>query len=113
MFLSTVLISVLIIGVAFGLIGLRILLVKNGEFRGTSIGGIEANELMKRLPEIAISTSAACTSATRLPSYVLGAMGLSADAIRGSVRISVGRFTTEAEIVRATERLLDCVVSAR
>ncbi len=99
-----------------GVDGLRVNGRRNRRLANTtnvSIEGIEADELMKRVPEIAMSTSAACTSATRLPSYVLGAMGLSADAIRGSIRISIGRFTTEAEIGQATERLLDCVVTAR
>ncbi|HLY08001.1 MAG TPA: cysteine desulfurase family protein [Planctomycetota bacterium] len=63
--------------------------------------GIDADELMAQLPELALSSSAACTSARMQPSYVLGAMGHSDERIRGSLRMSIGRFTTEEEISTA------------
>ncbi len=71
-----------------------------------SIPGRVAGEMMRQMPELAVSTSAACTSATRLPSYVLGAMGLSDEVIRGSLRVSLGRFTTDDEIDRARDGLI-------
>lgn len=70
-----------------------------------SFPGRDAEQLMKRLPELALSTSSACTSASRQPSYVLGAMGLDEATIRGSLRISLGRFSTDAEIDAAVGML--------
>jgi len=73
-----------------------------------SFAGIESEALMKIVPDVAVSTSSACTSALLQPSYVLGALGCSEETIRGSVRFSLGRFTTEAEIDTA----VSCVVEA-
>lgn len=69
----------------------------------TNIGfdGVDADALMKSLPDLAMSSSAACTSARLQPSYVLGAMGCDDARIKGSLRLSIGRFTTEAEIDEA------------
>ena len=67
--------------------------------------GADALPLINAAPDVAISTGSACSSASVEPSYVLRAIGLSpADAAR-SVRIAFGRQTTEAEAVRAAERL--------
>lgn len=60
--------------------------------------GVDAEALMKALPELALSSSAACTSARLQPSYVLGAMGCPEKRIQGSLRFSIGRFTTAEEI---------------
>jgi cysteine desulfurase len=67
--------------------------------------GIDAEDLMAELPELALSTGAACASATQQPSPVLRALGLSDQAIQGSLRIGLGRTTTEAEVEFAIERL--------
>jgi len=66
---------------------------------------VDADALMKGLPDLAMSSSAACASARLQPSYVLGAMGASEERIRGSLRFSIGRFTTEAEIDAAVQSL--------
>jgi len=73
----------------------------------TNIGfdGVDADALMKKLPDLAMSTSAACTSARMQPSYVLGAMGCDETRIKGSLRLSIGRFTTEAEIDEAVRAI--------
>lgn len=63
-----------------------------------SFPGVDGEKLMKALPDVAVSSSSACTSAQMQPSYVLGAMGADDAKIRGSIRFSLGRFTTEAEI---------------
>jgi cysteine desulfurase len=56
--------------------------------------------------EFAFSLGSACTSATRGPSHVLKAMGLSDARINGALRLSIGRFTTEREIKEATAAFL-------
>ena len=67
--------------------------------------GVDGEALMKALPDVAVSSSSACTSAQMQPSYVLGAMGADDKRIRGSVRFSLGRFTTEAEIDAAAGKI--------
>jgi cysteine desulfurase len=66
---------------------------------------VDADRLMKALPDLAMSSSAACTSARMQPSYVLGAMGLGEDRIAGSLRLSIGRFTTAADVDAAIEAI--------
>jgi cysteine desulfurase len=60
--------------------------------------GMRADSLIKKLPDIAVATGSACTSALPEPSHVLMAMGLSEEDAYSSVRFSLGRFTTESEI---------------
>lgn len=62
-----------------------------------SIAGIKADKLITRLSGFAISTGSACSSAIPEPSHVLRAMGISEELAYGSIRISLGRTTTEAE----------------
>ena len=63
-----------------------------------SFAGIAAEALLDALPEIALATGSACTSASHEPSHVLRAMGCDAMRMRGAVRFSPGRFTTVEEI---------------
>ncbi len=75
--------------------------------------GVDAEALMAELPELAISTGSACTSAEVEPSYVLKALGLD-DADAGSaVRIGFGRFTTEAEVDAASDMIVRAVQEQR
>ncbi len=61
------------------------------------------------MPGIAVSSGSACTSASLEPSYVLRALGLS-DALAGaSVRVGLGRFTTQDQIDRAVEEIVAAV----
>jgi cysteine desulfurase len=62
-----------------------------------SFAGVQAEDLMSGLKDLAISTGSACTSASVEPSYVLKALGLSDEMAYASVRIGFGRFTTEDE----------------
>ena len=68
---------------------------------------------MKRMPDVAVSSSSACTSALLQPSYVLGAMGCSEDRARSSVRFSLGRFNTAKEITTASARVVETVRALR
>lgn len=81
----------------------------------TNLGfpGVDGDALMKRMPDVAVSASSACTSAQLQPSYVLGAMGLPEDRIRSSLRLSLGRFTTEAEIDAAVRRVNETATQLR
>lgn len=71
--------------------------------------GIDALALLETLPDLAVSTGSACTSAAVEPSYVLRAIGLSDELANGAIRIGLGRFTTEAEIEFAADALIAAI----
>jgi cysteine desulfurase len=71
------------------------------------VPGLDAEDLLAELPELALATGAACASATQEPSPVLRALGLSDEAIAGSIRIGLGRTTAAAEVEFALDRLVD------
>lgn len=60
--------------------------------------GLKGDLLMSAMPDLAISSGSACTSASPEPSHVLLAMGLSEEEARSSLRFSLGRFTDPADI---------------
>ena len=75
--------------------------------------GVDAEELMRALDGVAISTGSACTSASVEPSYVLRALGLD-DADAGAcIRIGFGRFTTETEVDAAADMIAGAVDALR
>ncbi|HWC98380.1 MAG TPA: IscS subfamily cysteine desulfurase [Candidatus Sulfopaludibacter sp.] len=78
-----------------------------------SIAGVDAETLLIALPDIALSTGSACTSATVEPSHVLKALGLSRDRAHSSVRFGLGRFNTEAEVDAALSKILAAVAKLR
>lgn len=63
-----------------------------------SFAGVEGESLLAGLRGIAVSSGSACTSASQEPSYVLRALGRSDALAQSSIRFSVGRYTTDAEI---------------
>jgi cysteine desulfurase len=77
------------------------------------IEGLDAESLIARLPDLAISTASACTTAVARPSHVLGAMGLSDPLIQSALRFSLGRFTTQDEIDRTLSLVIDAVLRER
>jgi cysteine desulfurase len=63
-----------------------------------SFEGLDGNELLLALSELAISNTSACASASTQPSYVLRALGLSDHLAQSAIRLSLGRYTKEEEI---------------
>jgi hypothetical protein len=63
-----------------------------------SFGGVDGESLITGLPGLAVSTGAACNSETREPSYVLRALGRNSRLAESSLRFSMGRFSTAADI---------------
>jgi cysteine desulfurase len=74
-----------------------------------SFDGVDAEMLLLSMPEIALSTGSACSSGTPEPRHVLRALGLPADRVKSSVRIGLGRFTTEEEVDYTVGRLVESV----
>jgi cysteine desulfurase len=77
--------------------------------------GVEGGDLVAALDleGVAASTGSACTSGSAEPSHVLAAMGVAQDLIRGSLRLSMGRTTTAAEVDRAADLVAACVARVR
>jgi cysteine desulfurase len=75
--------------------------------------GVEANALLLALPDMAMSTGSACTSARPEASHVLRELGLRNDESLASIRIGIGRFTTPAEVDRAAGRIIEEVERLR
>jgi cysteine desulfurase len=71
-----------------------------------SFGGVEGESLRASLPELAGSSGSACSSATGESSYVLRALGRDDELANASLRFSLGRFTTEAEVDQAAEQVV-------
>jgi cysteine desulfurase len=74
---------------------------------------VEGESLLMGMKGIAVSSGSACTSASLEPSYVLRALGLSDEVAHSSIRFSVGRFTTAADIDRAIAQVTATVERLR
>ncbi|GLY02158.1 cysteine desulfurase family protein [Actinoplanes sp. NBRC 101535] len=78
-----------------------------------TIPGLDAVDLIRALPEVAISAGSACATGSAEPSPVLMAIGLSRAEARATIRIGVGRGTTEDDIDIAAERVITAVDRCR
>ncbi|MFM2187487.1 MAG: hypothetical protein RIR43_2059 [Pseudomonadota bacterium] len=78
-----------------------------------SFNFVEGESLIMGVKGIAVSSGSACTSASLEPSYVLRALGRSDELAHSSLRITIGRFTTEQEIDAAVALLRDRVAKLR
>ena len=68
-----------------------------------SFNFVEGESLIMATKDIALSSGSACTSASLEPSFVLRAIGRSDELAHSSLRMSIGRFTTEREIDHTVE----------
>jgi cysteine desulfurase len=89
--------------------------IKNRLYTTTNIcfQGIRSEELIKRIPHIAVALGSACTSAIAEPSHVLKAMGLSNEDSYSSIRFSLGKDTTESDIKETIEQFTEAVKEIR
>lgn len=78
-----------------------------------SFNFVEGESLIMALKDLAVSSGSACTSASLEPSYVLRALGLNDELAHSSLRFSIGRFTTEADIDYAVSKIRDAVNKLR
>ena len=78
-----------------------------------SFNYVEGESLIMSLPDLAISSGSACTSASLEPSYVLRALGLNDELAHSSLRFSVGRFTDESDVDQAIESVKKAVEKLR
>lgn len=76
-----------------------------------AFAGVDGELLLLALKDLALSSGSACTSASVEPSYVLQTLGMPRELAQGSLRFSLGRFTTIDEVKRATQIL--CTVVPR
>ena len=78
-----------------------------------SFNYVEGESLIMGVKGLAVSSGSACTSASLEPSYVLRALGRSDELAHSSLRMTIGRFTTEQEIDSAVAMLKDTVARLR
>ena len=74
-----------------------------------SFEGVEGEALRASLPELAVSSGSACSSATQEPSYVLRALGRDDELANASLRFSLGRGTTPEQIEQAAGMVIQQV----
>lgn len=78
-----------------------------------SFAYVEGESLIIAIKELAVSSGSACTSASLEPSYVLRSMGVDEDLAHTSIRFGIGRFTTEEEIDRAIDIVINNIQRLR
>ena len=78
-----------------------------------SFNFVEGESLIMGIKGLAVSSGSACTSASLEPSYVLRALGRSDELAHSSLRMTIGRFTTEEEIDYAIKTIRENVAKLR
>ena len=102
-----------------GLVGIEQVFINGHETQrvphnlNISFNYVEGESLMMGIKGVAVSSGSACTSASLEPSYVLRALGRSDELAHSSLRMTIGRFTTEQEIDYAVATLQSNVAKLR
>ena len=78
-----------------------------------SFAYVEGESLIMGIPELAVSSGSACTSASPEPSHVLQSMGVGDELAHSSIRFGFGRLTTEEETDYAADQIIRAVVKLR
>lgn len=78
-----------------------------------SFAYVEGEGLMMGIKNLAVTSGSACTSASLEPSYVLRALGVGDELAHSSLRIGLGRMTTECEVDQAVQQLTEAVTRLR
>ena len=78
-----------------------------------SFNYVEGESLIMAIKDIAVSSGSACTSASLEPSYVLRALGRDDELAHSSIRITIGKYTTEEEVDYAVDLLKKSVEKLR
>ena len=78
-----------------------------------SFAFVEGESLIMALKDLAVSSGSACTSASLEPSYVLRALGREDELAHSSIRITLGRFTTQEEVDYAAAKIREQVSRLR
>lgn len=78
-----------------------------------SFAYVEGEGLMMGIKDLSVSSGSACTSSSLEPSYVLRAIGVGEELAHTSIRFGFGRFTTEAEVDAALEKVIYAVEKLR
>ena len=78
-----------------------------------SFNFVEGESLIMAIKDIAVSSGSACTSASLEPSYVLRALGREDELAHSSIRLTIGKYTTEDEVKHAVTLLTNAVAKLR
>jgi cysteine desulfurase len=78
-----------------------------------SFNFVEGESLIMGMKELAVSSGSACTSASLEPSYVLRALGRNDELAHSSIRFTIGRYTTEADIDFAVKLICERIGKLR
>jgi len=76
-----------------------------------TFSGVDAEALIANLSDIAVSTGSACSSGAIDPSHVLTAIGLSREEAHETIRVGLGRFTMEGEVLTAAAGIAEAAKS--
>lgn len=90
-------------------------IIKNRIYNTSNIcfPGVNSESLILALQHISVSNGSSCSAVTSEPSHVLKALGLSDENALSSIRFSLGKFTTEEEILLTIDRVSDLVRQLR
>ena len=74
-----------------------------------TLPGIKTEQILPRLQKLGVSTGSACGTGAMVVSHVLKGLGLSTEEVQCSLRLSLGRWTTQDELSRAAQILKQAI----